>query len=437
MKVLLVNFTDVGGGAAIACFRLAESLNKNGVEATMAVVEKKSASPFVVEIPKTKKSKLCVLFVRIVNLFMRMARKLFPRVVAAASFRTSNPILHSTGKKSLVDVNWINSFDCDVVNLHWIGFDMLSVKDIAKIKKPIVWTMHDTWPFCGAEHYPNVLENDFRYTQEYTRKNKPKTTRGPDVCRSTWELKRKYLSQKEMFFISPSNWEREEIQKSSLFSKKPCVTIPNIIPHSVFNVKEKKDIRRVLNIPDDKIVLGFGAAYDIDNPKGIKGSFLLLKALQELKNPEKYFFVVFGNVTEKFASKISIPFFSAGFISNENILALLYNACDVFICPSLVENLPNTCLESIFCGVPVVAFNSGGTSDIVVHKETGFLATPFNTKELADGVEWCSEHFAELSKNCVEKSVRDFDENKILKSYVSVYETLIKNANFCEKTYAL
>ena len=153
----------------------------------------------------------------------------------------------------------------------------------------------------------------------------------------------------------------------------------------------------------------------------MKGSFYIIDVLKQLRNPENYFLVVFGPASNAFTSKVSIPFFASGYVSNTSILACLYSLCDVIVNPSLIENLPNICLEALFCGIPSVAFNVGGTGDIVEHKKTGFLVTPYNTKELAEGIEWCTKNLPELSKNCLGKAKTDFNEDKTINAYISVY----------------
>ena len=282
--------------------------------------------------------------------------------------------------------------------------------------------MHDSWPCCGAEHHPNIAENDTRWKEGYYRYNKPTTTIGTDLCRKVWNQKKQYLGNMDITFIAPSNWEHDVLKSSALFGHCKCEVIPNIIDNTIFYPKDSMAARKLYNIPCDKKVIGFGAAYDIDNPKSMKGSYYLLEALNKLKNPEEYFLVIFGPASDVFTSRIKIPFFASGYISNPNILSTIYSCCDVVVNPSLIENLPTTCLESIFCGVPVVAFDVGGTSDIVVHKETGYLATPYKSEELAAGVEWCMGNREVLAKKCLEKAARDFDKEEITQKYINVYK---------------
>ena len=419
MKILLLNYTDAGGGAANGALLLTEALNEYGIDAKLGVVEKKTASKYVIQCELLKKSKLKSFFTRISSLFLKIAKKLR---LYRKNFSTTNNILHSTNLKSKIDVNWINNSNFDVVHLHWINNDMISIKDISKITKPIVWTMHDSWPCCGAEHHPNILEEDIRFKNGYWKSNKPKSTKGKDICKKVWEEKKKYLMNKEITFIAPSNWEGKILKESFLFNKKECFVIPNIINQSNYYKKNKEELKKAFDIPAEKKIIGFGAAYDIDNKKSMKGSYYLIDCLKKLKDSNDYFLVIFGPAGTDFTKNISIPFFATGYISNQKILSSIYNLCDVIVNPSLIENLPYTCLESICCGIPVVAFDVGGTPDIVEHKKTGYLATPYKSEKLVEGIEYCINNKQILSQNCLQKAKTDFDTEKIVQKHLEVYE---------------
>jgi glycosyltransferase involved in cell wall biosynthesis len=307
---------------------------------------------------------------------------------------------------------------------------MISIEDIAKIKKPIVWTMHDSWVLCGAEHHPNVLENDNRFIEGYTKKNKPITTTGIDICRKTWERKKKAWKNIKFNFISPSNYEKESFDKSALFrnSSSTCTVIPNIVPETIFKPIDNKILKDLYQIPFDKKVIGFGATDVLTKKKTIKGEYLLLDSLKNIQNKQDYQLVIFGDNNNLIANELKIDTFSTGFISNPYILAGIYNLCDVFVCPSLLENLPNVCLESLFCGVPVAVFNTGGIPDIVEHKKTGYLAQCFDTKDLLEGILYCIENHDELSHNALIKAHNDFNNENIVQKHIDLYKSILTNS---------
>lgn len=415
MKILLLNATDEIGGAANAALQLTKSLIEYGINAHLGVMTKTSAYDFVFEVPKSKQMP------RLLRSLKDKLKKLFIKIFPCFKFVTTNPIIHSENKKSIIDIRWINKSDYDLIHLHWIGNNMISIKDLSKINKPMLWTMHDTWPFCGAEHYPNILENDTRYIEGYTSKNKPKTTKGPDICRKTWKQKEKYLKNKEIYFISPSKWEMNCLKNSALFKENECKVIPNVIDRNIFYPKDSKEIRKLLNIPSEKKVIGFGAAYEINNIKSVKGGYYLLEALKLLKNKDDYFLVIFGPANKNFIIQTGINCFSAGYISNHTLLSLIYNCLDVFVCPSIIENLPYTILESICSGTPVTAFKAGGNPDIIEHQYNGYLATPYDSSDLARGIDYCMENKSILSKNCLIKADKDFDKEDIINEHIKYY----------------
>jgi len=423
LKILLLNHTDTGGGAAIAAKRLLETLCQYGINAVLGVVEKKSIDKNVVLVKKS------FFFDKIK--FFRILEKIILKLsfyLKRAIYKSTNPIFHSCNKRTFINIKLISNSDYDLIHLHWINKDMISIEDIAKIKKPIIWTMHDSWVFCGAEHHPNVLESDNRFIQGYTRKNKPKTTRGPDICRKTWERKKRAWKNCEFNFISPSNYEKESIKKSALFNtiSYNCTVIPNITPEDTFKPFNKEMLKELYQIPPNKKVIGFGAADNVTDKKALKGGYLLLDALRKIEDKINYQLVIFGDISISFSTEIEIPIFATGFITNPNILAGIYNLCDVFVCPSLVENLPNVCTESLFCGIPVAAFDTGGIPDIVEHKKTGYLAKCFDTEDLFNGIIYCIDNYNELSKNSLIKARSEFGNDEIVKKHIELYEYVLQ-----------
>ncbi len=286
--------------------------------------------------------------------------------------------------------------------------------------------MHDSWVFCGAEHHPNVWENDQRFVSGYTKRNKPQTTSGIDICRHTWKRKQKYLVNKPITFVSPSSFESELFSMSYLFSGLKCEIIPNITPSAIFFPQDKPTVRSTFNIPLTKKIIGFGAAGDISSTRSNKGGHFLIDALRKIERPEDYLLMVFGPADNDFVKEIHIPVFFAGYIENPSILAALYNVCDVFVCPSVIENLPLTCMEAMFCGIPVVAFRTGGTPDIVAHQTTGYLAPLFDTNELYKGIHYCIENYQFLSENSLKRASKIFDETELSKKYIEIYKSVIR-----------
>jgi glycosyltransferase involved in cell wall biosynthesis len=421
MKVLLLSYSDSGGGAAIAAVRLLNALRNSGLDATLGVIDKCSNAEAIVCIRKERN-----IFAEFRLLWDKVLHKSFSKLWFP--FKTANPVQHSENKWTLLDLAQINNSDYDLVHLHWVNNNMLSIEDVAKITKPIVWTMHDCWLFCGAEHYPNIWENDLRFEQGYIAANRPATIRGVDICQKTWQRKIKSWVNKRFQIISPSQFQRNLFERSALFkdSGSACAVIPYIIPSDIFRPLDKLMLKRTFGIPLDKSIIGFGAAYGINNSnKSIKGGNLLLQSLEKIRNPEDFYCVIFGQVEVDFLNLLPIKAFAAGNISNPYILAAIYNLCDVFVCPSVIENLPNTCLESLFCGVPIAAFATGGIPDIVEHKRTGYLAKLFDTEDLFRGIRYCLDNQTDLIHNSIAKAKRDFNNRDVVDKHIELYKTLL------------
>jgi glycosyltransferase involved in cell wall biosynthesis len=289
--------------------------------------------------------------------------------------------------------------------------------------------VHDSWAFSGAEHYQNIEELDERYKMGYSRNSKPLSTKGYDLCRRVFLLKKRYLQAKNIYFIAPSSKWKELIHTSSLFKDKECQVIPNIINHSVFVKKEKAAALGLIGINGAKKIIGFGAAYSITNKRSIKGGHLLLEALNNILEPESYTLIIFGPADQEFAKNSKVTTQFMGNIQNPHILATIYSLCDVFVCPSLVENLPYTCLEAICCGTPVVAFRTGGIPDIIEHKNNGYLAKPFEIEDLLEGILYCIREHDVLSENALRKSVHDFDTLNIVEQHKEIYSRTLDKRN--------
>ncbi len=415
MRVLGVSYTDSGGGAAIAALRLTMALRDAGIDAELGVVSKNSVYPFVIELPAQK------------SIFSKIAKRLCARLERSLfhHFKTDNLILHSLNLYSKIDVNWINSSKYDVIHLHWINHDMLSIKDIAKIRKPVFWTLHDSWPVCGAEHHPDVLNHDTRYIEGYQRI----VSRAfrIDISRLAFNIKRNAWAGTRFHLLCPSRWQASIAEASALRAANPSWSIrviPNVIDSVKFAPSDMVLTRRLLAIDEDALVIGFGSAYEITDKRDLKGGYLVPALLESLNTKLKnrnMVLVIFGPMSQSFAAKVSIPMFATGKIQNDTLLRLIYSACDVFVLPSLVENLPLTAMEAQACGVPVAAFRTGGLPDVIEHKLTGYLAEPFDPEDLAHGVEWCLANRNQSGQMARQKACRDFDGTQIAAETIKYY----------------
>ncbi len=195
---------------------------------------------------------------------------------------------------------------------------------------------------------------------------------------------------------------------------------------NVFKPFDKNKSRDLWNLPEDKKLILFGAMSATSDTR--KGFDKLSEALHQLENKDIEF-VVFGSNAPKESQNFGFKTHYVGTLVDEVSLITLYSAVDVMIVPSLQENLSNAIMESLACGTPVVGFDIGGNSDMIEHRTNGYLAKPFDTTDLKDGIEWILnyENYDELCTNAREKFLKEFDSLVVSKRYIELYEDILKN----------
>lgn len=405
MKPVLVSYSDLTGGAARAAYRLHEALRDENVESTLAVRRKVSNDETVCRMP------------------MPDWGRLGPRVEAALQRlqRTDNPVIHSS---NVLPTWWSPPRGVDVVNLHWIGAGTMSIRDVGRIRLPVVMTLHDMWGFCGAEHYaPDGA--DPRWVTGYTRGGRPGRHRGLDVDRWTWRRKRRHWPP--MLVVTPSRWLANCVGRSSLMAGWPVTVVPNPLDVSVFRHRDRADARHALGIPTDAKVIAFGAVGGGSDPR--KGFDLLLRSLSTLANTENVLGVIFGQEAPLDPPRLQLPLRWMGAIDDDHVLASLYSAADVMVVPSRQESLGQTGTEAQACGTPVVAFRTTGLNDVVDHGRTGYLAEPFSSDALAHAISWVLEDADRrkaLGHAARERAVRLWSPSVVAGQYLRIYQAAVE-----------
>lgn len=411
IKPLIINSTDIQGGAARAAYRIHQALRLHGLDSTMAV-NVSTSGDWTVQSHQTKLAK-------------GLAR-LRPQLGSLPRqwLRTDNPILHSPG---IIPSTWpqrLNCTDADVLHLHWVNNEMLSIHDISKLGKPVVWTLHDMWAFCGAEHYTE----EFRWRQGYCKDNRPSYESGFDLNRWTWNRKRKYW-QKPLQIVTPSQWLADCVTKSALMGDWPVRVVPNTINTDIWQPFDQNLARKLLHLPIDVPLLLFGALNGSRDPR--KGFDLLQAALNHLRGQMPGLqLIVFGQLAPKEPIDLGFPIHYMGHLHDELSLRILYSAADVMTIPSRQDNLPNTGLEAHACGTPVIAFNTCGLPDIVEHLQTGYLAKAFDTTDLAHGIQWLLSDRSRLMTLGLAARQRALDKwsvKVVADAYQNVYDSVLVN----------
>ena len=269
-----------------------------------------------------------------------------------------------------------------MVNLHWVTDGFMSVEEIGKITKPVVWSLYDMWPFCGTEHY-GVDSPNARWRNGYSSDNRHSDEFGVDIDRWTWTRKRN--SWKPMNMVPASSWLEDSIHSSALMGTWPITRIPHVVDTHRFAPMDKAQARQRAGLPQQVPLILFLASAGISDER--KGFDLLDRALARVRSDHPDACVVIaGPKSQEYESPSGVPIIWQGSVEGDEALRTLYNAADLLVVPSREDNMPLTAMEAQSCGIPVVAFNIGGLPDIVVHDEAGFLVSPGDTQALGSAI---------------------------------------------------
>ena len=410
MRVLIVNTAERTGGAAIAANRLLHALNHNGVEARMLVRDRKTDASDVVSIPRSWKLKANFLWERgVIWLANNLSKKgIFQVDIANAG----------------TDITTMDEFQwADVIHLHWVNQGFLSLKNLERILasgKPVVVTLHDQWYFTGICHYSGGCE---KYKTQCERC--PMLKGKCDLARRVFDRKRAIYEGRNITFVGCSRWMADLARQSRLTQGHTVTNVPNAIDTDVFKPMDKQEARKRFNLPIDKKLLLFGAQRITDERKGFR---YLAEACEHISMhhpdlPDNIGVVVLGGDAEKVKSALPLPVYPVNYLSNETEIAELYNAVDLFVTPSLQDNLPNTIVEAMACGVPCVGFDVGGIPEMISHKQDGYVADYCDSIDFAQGIAWClnETRHPSLCKVARDNALATYSEPAVAHRYLELY----------------
>jgi glycosyltransferase involved in cell wall biosynthesis len=408
MKVVQFNCSDINGGAGRAVYRIHHALRRHGIDSRMQV-SSANAGDWTLQ-----KSDL-----RGINAINSLRNFLSGSLINVLRPGNQAPL-----SIAIFPSRWpqqLNKSDVDLIHLHWVGGEMMSIADIGRLREPVVWTLHDMWGFCGAEFFTEEI----RWHEGYSRHNRPACESGFDLNRWTWERKLKHW-RRPMHIVAPSRWLADCASHSALMQKWPVTVVPNAIDTEAWRPIDKMLARRILRLPVEGSLLLFGAISGTCNPR--KGFDLLKGALDHLRGEMAGLeLVVLGQLAPREPLNLGFPVHYTGHLHDEISLCLHYSAADAVVVPSRQDNLPNVGVEAQACGAPVVAFDVCGLPDIVEHEKTGYLAQPFDTQDLASGIRWVldgAERRALLSTQSRQAAVARFSYPVVAEQYLQVYKTV-------------
>lgn len=411
MKVAVVSYGLAGGGAARAANRLVTALCKSGVTVEAHTAQATAYGSGGLSEPALGHSLSRRLRSKAASALMRLQR-------------SDNPVLHTPAVFPSRLASRLNRSDADVVNLHWVAGELLSVENIGEITKPIAWTMHDSWAFSGSEHH-QADEADRRFADGYDASNRGASHKGLDLDRWVWNRKRKAW-RTPMTIISPGEWLASRARQSKLMEGWPIAVIPNPIPLGTYHPRPKRECRDRFGLAHDTQYVLFSAAGTPDNNKGWPHFIEAMSTLHRRGHPAVA--VLLGGAGRDL-STCDFPSVSLSALTSDDDMARLYSAVDVVSVPSKVETFPQMATEALACATPVVAFRCSGLQDVVRHQVTGYLAEPFSSEELANGLAWTLDpaNLPALGRRATEYAAREWSERATASQYRALFEAMLQS----------
>ena len=425
MRVLIVNTSERTGGAAVAANRLMKALNNNGVKAKMLVRDKESDALTVVGLPKSPMLRWHFLWERF-TIFLRLhfSRKhLFDIDIANAGS----------------DITRLREFqEADVIHLHWINQGMLSLNGIRKILrsgKPVVWTMHDIWPATAICHL--TLGCHYFINRCANCKYLPGGGSQNDLASRIWQKKQQMQAEGNIYYVACSRWLESEAKSSALLQGQKITSIPNPIDTHIYKKGNKQEARQRLGLPLDKKLILFASQRVTNEYKGMSYLVDALTKCQTLIPADAPIrnlceIVILGGHAEEVVEQLPMKAHALGYVNDEQRVVDVYNSVDVFVLPSLSENLPNTIMEAMACGVPCVAFKVGGIPEEIDHLKNGYVAAYRDAADLARGITWVLQEadYESLSQQAIHKVMQCYSQQSVAVKYIDVYQQAMAFINY-------
>jgi len=408
----MLNTFDQVGGAARAATRLRRGLRELGIDADLLVQFKAGEATDVV-----CSGSLLRKLARRLKLYLGMLPVL---VYPNRPENNFSPALIPDRAPAA-----ISRIIPNLIHLHWLCAGFLSVEALGRLDRPLVWTLHDSWPFTGGCHVPFDCT---RYRQSCGACPVLGSSREKDLSRWTWNRKERAWRDLNLTVVAPSRWLADCASSSSLFRNLRVEVVPNGLETQVFRPRDREKSRKLLGLPQDRKIILFGAIRGLSDPN--KGFPLLAQALHTLGKGSSdisvAFFSAFDGATMPDPGMPVIPF---GRIDDDDRLATIYSAADVFVVPSLQEAFCQTAAEAMACGTPVADFGATCLLDVVDHRKSGYLAQPYDPADLARGIAWVledSDRHAELSFHARRKVEEEFSLDRVAERYASLYGELLE-----------
>lgn len=414
MKILYINGADIEGGAAKAATRLLKRIDAQGIDACLLVQRKSGNDPLIAG-PRTPVGKA-----------FGLVRPTIEQMLFGITPAKMNGPFCAAFLPDGLSAQVVKRAP-HIVHLHWVA-RMMRLETLQSLTMPVVWTMHDSWAFTGGCYLPGDCT---RFRESCGACPVLGSTREDDLSRRIWQRKFQGWHDLDLTIIAPSRWMAARAQASSLFSNRRVEVIPNGIDISAYKPCDRRTAREMFSLPQGKSLILFGAKGATGDRN--KGFHLLAEAMRNLAGGAEFDsieLVIFGSAPPNPPPDPGFRTHYLGMQHDDVRLAFLYAAADVFVLPSIQENLPYTVMEAMSCGTPCVAFNQGGVPDLIDHELNGYLAHPYEPADLARGIAWVledAERRKKLSQHARHKVERDFSVGMIAERHIELYREILEH----------
>jgi len=422
MKILHISTFDTLGGAAKAAYRLHRGLLEIGEDSEVLVKRKTSTDDSIFCIGQTKS---CEEF-EDGDFSGRVIQEHYINLHRTEISDTIFSFAYPGYDVSVLPV----VKTADIINLHWIARyqSPKTLHKLFRLGKPVIWTLHDQWAFTGGCHYTAGCE---KYLQNCS--GCLQLDDDPfDLPEAVLEDKVKLFRGGNLTVVTPSRWLAVCARKSRLFKNRRVEVIPYSLDTNIFSPLPKESTKKSKGIAVHCVTLLFGAERGDEKRKGFRELMASIQyclensQFQSLVKRGAIQMVCFGHPNDELGA-MGIPTLSLGYIDSDEEIRQAYAAADIFILPSLEDNFPNTVLEAMSCGVPVVAFDAGGMPDVIKNGVTGQLVPACDHQAMGEAILsliFNPEKRKEMGKNCREIMIEKYSITVQAQHYATLYREL-------------
>ncbi len=399
MKILHISAADESTGAGKAALLTHNALLETGHESKILFLKSNLHS---IGVFSYEKSGLISRYYRLLITFLdNIPLKFYPRREATIF----SPGIFGLKLRNFSLIKW-----ADVIHIHWANHGFVDIKDLKSWNKPVIWTLRDMWAFTGGCHQAfncRKFHDNCGYCPELHSKKEN------DLSRYSHNRKMLYMKGFDIRWVAISTWLRKKANESSLLKNSSVEVIHSGVDSTKFRLLDKVEIRKKLRLPHSAKIILLGAANIRSRYKGFEYAVAGLKGINS-----DYMVMTFGSETFR-ESEVPQRVIHFGEINDEQ-LCDLYNTSDVFLGPSIAEAMGKTYIESQFCGLPAICFSETGPEDVIVHKESGYVAEFMNVNDLISGLEFCLNTVFNREEIRA-KSIEKFDIRKVAELYMETY----------------